>query len=285
MGVLLQVFDWMPAGWIRGAGALRGRSRWLKTATDWLPALLRNRESRIQRGLGRGLRFDGANSAVGFVLGTHDREVQYALSRLLRPGIIAYDIGANVGFTALLAARQVGAAGRVICFEPLCANADQIEHNARLNRFEQIEVRRMALGAADGEAEFQLSESPTWGRLAQCGSPPRPSGAIRVPTRRLDSLIADGLPLPAFIKMDVEGAEADVITGARDLLCAARPILVIELHHTQQAVHDALAPHDYRMLPLTPDHGGELQVLAFPREHRDAEQVCADVAAGNMEFA
>jgi FkbM family methyltransferase len=284
MALLLRVFDWMPAGWIRTAGTLRGRSRWLKRSTDWLPALLRNREGQIQKGLGRGLWFNGANSAVGFLLGTHDLEVQFALSRLLRPGMVAYDIGANVGFTALLAARQVGPRGRVVCFEPLAANADQIRHNALLNGFDQIDVRCAALGAEDGEAAFQLSESPTWGRLAHCGAAPRPSGAIRVPVRRLDSLIAEGLSLPAFIKMDVEGAEPDVITGGRTLLGETRPIMVIELHHTYQDVGNALAGLDYCMRSLTPDHGGELQVLAFPSERQDAEQVCADLAAGNMEF-
>src|SRR5271156_963002 len=101
--------------------------------TDWLPAMLKNQEGRIQKGLGRGLRFNAANSAVGFLLGTHDLEVQYTLSRLLRPGMTVYDIGANVGFTAMLAAKQVGPDGKVVCFEPLAANAEQIAQNAKFN--------------------------------------------------------------------------------------------------------------------------------------------------------
>ncbi len=70
--------------------------------------------------------FNGANSAMGVVLGTHDPEVQYALSRLLKPGMTAYDIGANVGFTAMLAAKRVAPDGRVICFGTLAAPAEQI---------------------------------------------------------------------------------------------------------------------------------------------------------------
>jgi FkbM family methyltransferase len=280
MGLLLGVLDWMPAGWIRTAGALRGRSRWLKASTDWLPALLRNREGRIQKGLGRGLRFNGANSAVGFVLGTHDYEVQCALQYLLQPGMLTFDIGANVGFTALLAARQVGPTGRVVCFEPLPANAEQIRHNARLNGFDQIDVHCTALGRDDGEAEFQLSESPTWGRLTQSGTAPRPNGIIRVPVRRLDSLVAaDALPPPALVKMDVEGAEADVIAGSRALLGKARPLLIIELHHTFHAVQESLAGLDYEVRPLTPDHGGESQILAYPRERQDIAVARAELVA------
>ena len=290
MGFLLSVFDRVPAAWIRSAGALRGKSTWVKSMTDWLPAMLRNREGRIQKGLGRGLRFNGANSAVGFLLGTHDLEVQGVLSRLLGPGMTSYDIGANVGFTALLAARQVGSTGRVISFEPLATNAAQIRHNAELNGFAQIDVRCVALGSDDGEAEFHVSAEPTWGRLALAGAAPRQSGVIRVPVRRLDSLVAsEQLPAPQFIKMDVEGAEAAVLAGAKTLLGSARPILVVELHHTYPAVLDALAGLDYLVQPLTPSAdvagNGEFQVLAYPRERSDVEPVLADGAAGKLVFA
>jgi hypothetical protein len=151
----------LPSSWIQTAGRLRGRSRTLKRLTDWLPGLLRHREAVIPHGVGRGLRFNAAHSAVGFLLGTHDPEVQQAFAQRLRPGMTVYDIGANVGFTAVLAARLVTAEGRVVCFEPLPDNARHIELNAALNGFAHIAVRRVALGKEDGEAEFVVSTSPT----------------------------------------------------------------------------------------------------------------------------
>ncbi len=289
MSVLLSLFDRVPRSWIRAAAAVRGRSPRIKAMTDWLPAMLRNQEGRIQKGLGRGLQFNGGNAAVGFVLGTHDVEVQYALSRLLGPGMTVYDIGANVGFTAVLAARRVGPSGRVVCFEPLPENAAQISHNARLNGFSFIDVHELALAREDGESAFFVSEASTWGRLAQSGPAPKQSGVIRVPVRSLDSLSAsDSLPAPHFIKMDVEGGEADVLAGARGLLARARPVMVIELHHTYQAVIDALAGLDYAFRPLTMTGDalldGEFQLLAHPSERRDAEVVCRDLASGKMGF-
>jgi FkbM family methyltransferase len=290
MSVLLSLFDRVPRSWIRAAGTMRGRSARIKKMTDWLPAMLRNREGRIQKGLGRGLRFNGAHSAVGFVLGTHDLDVQYALSRLLVPGMTVFDIGANVGFTAVLAAKCVAPTGRVVCFEPLPENAVQIQHNAGLNGFSFVDVHELALAREDGESAFFVSEASTWGRLAQSGPAPKQSGVIRVPVRSLDSMFDRGeIPKPDLIKMDVEGGEVDVLQGARRMLAATRPVLVVELHHTYQGVADALAGLEYSLRPLTVqpegiELQGEFQLLAYPNERGDAESVCRDLAAGKMVF-
>jgi len=107
MKLLLELLDRVPASWIQAAGICRGRHRWIKATTDWLPNLIRNREGQIQKGLGRGLRLNPGQSTVGFLLGTHDFDVQFVMSKLLKPGMTVYDIGANIGFTAVLAARQV----------------------------------------------------------------------------------------------------------------------------------------------------------------------------------
>jgi FkbM family methyltransferase len=277
--MLVELMGRMPPSWVRAAGALRGRSRWVRRMTDWVPGLLRNQDGRIKSGLGRGLRFNPGPSAVGFLFGTHDPEVQHVLGRLLHPGMTVYDVGANVGFTAVLAARQVLPGGRVVCFEPLQANADLIHHNARLNGFSDIDVRVEALGRNDGEAEFTLSHSPTWGRLSEAGATPDASGSIRVPVRSLDSLRAnEGIAPPDLIKMDVEGAEAEVLAGAVNLLTDARPVLVVELHHTGRAVAAAFAglPFTLRVLGSEIDVAaldGEGHALAYPNGHATAEAV------------
>jgi FkbM family methyltransferase len=274
VALLLSFLNRMPASWIRAAAALRGKSRLVKRMTDWLPDRLRNRDGVIQKGLGRGLRFNGGDSAVGFLLGTHDLEVQRAFQQFLRPGMVVYDIGANVGFTAVLAAKQVGPSGQVICFEPLPKNAEQIRRNAALNDFGTISMHQFALGERDGDAEFQRSRSPTWGRLVQTGVAPSASDFLKVPMRSLDSLAGnDGLPPPDFIKMDVEGAEADVLHGAQMLLRQARPVLVIELHHTYRAVVEALDGLNYTVHVLTPgvtSLDGEFQIVAHPAADSDS---------------
>src|SRR5262245_37996544 len=125
MRIVRNIIERVPVSWIHAGAALRGRFPLLKRLTNWLPNALRNREGNIRNGLGRGLKFHGGHSAVGFMLGTHDTDVQFALSKLLKPGMVCYDLGANVGFTAVLAAKCVGSSGRVECFEPLPENAQQ----------------------------------------------------------------------------------------------------------------------------------------------------------------
>jgi FkbM family methyltransferase len=286
MGMLVNLMGRVPPSWVRAAGALRGRSRWVRRMTDWLPDMLRHQDGRIKSGPAKGLRFNPGASAVGFLFGTHDREVQHVLARLLHPGMTAYDIGANVGFTAVLAAKQTTPDGRVVCFEPLEANAAQLHHNARLNGFDHIAVRLEALGRQDGEAEFTLSHSPTWGRLAQAGATPDASGSTRVLVRSLDSIRAnEGIAPPEFIKMDVEGAEADVLAGAAGLLAEARPVMVIELHHTGPAVAAALAglPYTTRLLcseAAVETFDGEGHALVYPTGHAEAEAAWRETVAG-----
>lgn len=276
MTALQTIFRCVPGSWIRRAGMWRGRWRWLKAATDWAPALLRRQEGVIQRGPARGLRFNAGDSAAGFLLGTHDADVQAALATLLRPGMVVYDVGANVGFTAVLAARLVGATGRVVCFEPLPANARQINHNASLNSFSHVAVRQEALGTMDGEAAFKLSAAPTWGMVARAGAAPdAEAGVTRVSVRRLDSVVAEAaLPAPDLVKMDVEGAEADVLAGAGRTLAAARPVLLIELHGTNRPVHEALTRLGYAAHVLGSRAGvvesrWDAQVVAVPAGRAD----------------
>jgi FkbM family methyltransferase len=283
VSILLRLFGFLPPQWIRRFSIWRGSHPWVRAATEWVPRLMRHREGRIQRGVGKGLRFNCGSSAAGFLLGTHDHEVQIALSRFLRPGMTVYDIGANVGFTAVIAARLVGPSGHVVCFEPLPDNARQIEENARLNDFKQIVVQQVAMGKENGEATFLLSVRPTWGRLQLGnGTPDQPSGKTVVPVRRLDDFNDGKLPPPAFIKMDIEGAEVDALNGASAVLAQHRPVLLIESHGTNAAMEAILVGQGYRTHVLgSPktliDSPWDAQVLAVPAERTDLDAVVRDM--------
>jgi FkbM family methyltransferase len=210
---------------------------------------MHERDQTIARGFAKGLKINVGFSHVGYVLGTTEPEVQAALDMLLRPGMTVYDIGANVGFHAISAARRVGADAKVVCFEALPDNAKQIEYNASSNQFKNIQVVVTALGNSEGEAAFWTSKQPTWGKLASVGKKPdKFAKEIKVRLRRLDSVVDElKLPPPALIKMDVEGSEIDVLEGARQTLERYRPIVLIEAHGTNGAIENFLVAIGYRV--------------------------------------
>src|SRR5712691_602322 len=121
--------------WVSRTGA---RFPWLKRRLNWYRDTLRNQEETIQRGAGKGLRFNAGPSNIGFILGNADPDVQNALQTLVHPGDVIYDVGANVGFFTVIAARLTGPSGRVVAFEPIDENRHVLEANARSNGFSQV---------------------------------------------------------------------------------------------------------------------------------------------------
>jgi FkbM family methyltransferase len=151
-------------------------------------------------------------------LGFYEPETSDLLRTLVFPGATVYDIGANVGVHTLLAARLAGEAGRVIAFEPLPRNLAYLREHTRLNRLANVEVVAAAVTDDVGKQSFDEGGSPSMGRLG--------SGALTVDVVSLDSFGGD----PDVIKIDVEGAEVEVLRGAQDLLRRATPSVILALH-------------------------------------------------------
>lgn len=162
-------------------------------------------------------------------------EIAFA-RRMLRPGDTAIDVGAHIGFFTMHMASAVGPSGRVYAFEPLPANAALLERSIAENRFEdRVSVGRAAVGAASGEATLTYAEETLnsgGAYLLKDGSEPL-AGNVR---RAVPLVALDGMPLRRpvrLIKMDVEGAEPQVIRGAARLLREDRPTILSELHPAQ----------------------------------------------------
>jgi FkbM family methyltransferase len=270
------VLGLIPQDFLRYLSHNQSRSRTLRRICAWGASWVKGRDTVILRGAGEGLRFNVATSHSAFILGNHEPEVQELLSKVLDPGMVYYDVGANVGFFGVIAARLLGPSGRVVCFEPLPANARQIEYNAKLNGFVNIVVRCEALGGSNRVETFNTSIEPTWGSLSSVGKAPEQAlGKISVDVRTLDALcVPDGLPLPDVIQVDIEGAEAEFLEGARMTLTTHRPILVIELHRTNDAVTAILERFGYvcavlgSSLPVH-DVTWDANIVAVPQERSD----------------
>ncbi len=173
-------------------------------------------------------------------LGTYEPWVQEAIRRYLRPGQVAWDVGAFIGYHTLLMYRTCGP-GRVVALEPDPANRARLEKNLALNGTRDVFVIPAAAGRSPGKAWLKRHGSCT--RMA-------PSGDIACDVVRLDDLL-ERFPPPRLVKMDIEGGEDDALAGASRLLSEVRPVWVVELHGPPgEAACERLRQADYRLVPI-----------------------------------
>ena len=215
----------------------------LKAGVNVLAWPLLGKEVVIREGEAAGLRLRVDRASVMWATGRVELPVQRALAGLLAPGDVCFDVGANVGFYTLLAARIVGPEGRVVAFEPHPENVAALERNVQANGLSNVVVVPKAVSAASGEARLAGGDRATAHLDADRGRP--------VETVSLDEFVAAWPALaPAVVKIDVEGHELEVLEGARRTLEAGRPALVCEQHGRAGAVVAALTPLGYACRPV-----------------------------------
>ena len=152
--------------------------------------------------------------------------VTEAIVARIRPGMHAVDVGANLGYFALVMADLVGPSGHVDAFEPNPAIAAKLAKSIEVNGYlDRTTVHQAALGATRGEAILQVP--PTEPKNAYMSSVPARAGdiAYTIPTLRLDELPNAGTI--DVIKIDVEGAEESVWAGMQGILDGGRSLTII----------------------------------------------------------
>lgn len=165
--------------------------------------------------------------------GEYEPELRLLFEKLLEPGSVAIDAGANVGAHTLTLARLVGQAGRVLAFEPNPPIQARLEHNVALNALPQVTVYGCALGADTAHLDLMVPASDS----AEAANPgmaslvalDTPHDVVRVGVRRLDDIVVEaGLRRVDVIKIDVQGYESNVLEGARHTLERFHPAVIFE---------------------------------------------------------
>jgi FkbM family methyltransferase len=196
-----------------------------------------------------------------FLYGAFEISETRLIQAFLAPGMTFVDIGANIGYYTLVAARIVGETGLVHCFEPNRPMHLRLEGNIRRNGFRNVVVHAEAVARSTGQVEFFAS---TWDANQGISSllPGKGRGEMqRVPSVSYDDFV-DGLGgrRVDLIKMDIEGAELLAIEGGRQALGRSdAPGLIFEADDLTQ-VGAALRALGYkiRRLHYTLEHGLEL---------------------------
>jgi FkbM family methyltransferase len=186
--------------------------------------------------------------------GIWDLAVSEALWRLLRPGDVAIDVGANIGHMTTLMATRVAPRGRVFAFEPHPVVGQRLDANvARLRRGTAAPVQVLHVALSESEGEVFLDGGSAFGSnqgLAHVVDGASSATAIRVPTRRLDDVLRGEQVRVA--KIDVEGHEPQVLAGATTLLRqrAIEHIVYEAQDGAASPVHDMLEGYGFTVFSL-----------------------------------
>ncbi len=184
-----------------------------------------------------------------------------ALPKLVKAGNVFFDLGAHVGQFTLLASGLVGPNGAVHSFEPDPLTFEWLSENVKRNNLTNVSVNRLAISDRSGDRELFLGRANNIGT----GSFAPPSSAlgtvVKVPTISIDEYCAVmGMARIDFMKIDVEGAEIEVLKGCSRFLCDdSRPTIHIEFNLGRQELFgrslrelaDLLEGYGYTLLRLT----------------------------------
>lgn len=164
-----------------------------------------------------------------YFYGTHDeRHVVTKLLKIIQPGDICWDIGANIGFYTCLLASRVEDAGTVVAFEPALRTCGYLRENVSLNRFANVTVVNKGVGDKAEQRSLYYSEARLAEGTASLKYPNGRSASERVTLDTIDNLARE-LPVPDFIKIDVEGYQLEVLRGGEHCLKTHAPLLMAEL--------------------------------------------------------
>jgi FkbM family methyltransferase len=226
--------------------------------------------------------------------GAYESREIAAFRRIVKPGDIVADVGANVGYMTAHFADMVGPEGKVFAFEPGPTALGVLRETAESCLYQNIEVVGSAVSNRNGTASFfetEVALSKGFGRIDRRPSNRHTSTEIAIRVIRLDSFIAisDARRL-SLVKIDVEGHERQCIEGLAGLLDEGhRPVLMTEATGNDEGIAEFLSittllkPFGYLPLDLSfkpidarvlgPNFHGNVLWTSSSREKREAPRV------------
>lgn len=199
-------------------------------------------------------------SEKDYWLGTYEPELQSTIEDKVSEGMVAYDIGANIGYFSLLLARKVEHTGCVFAFEALPANIQRLRTNVELNNLgSRVKIVPVAIIDRERSARFRIGPSGAMGKVEGSAGRERVNygETISVEGISLDEYVYKrGNPSPDVVKIDIEGGEALALSGMLRVLNEAKPIIFLEIHGPDAAEFcwNILKAAYYRVCSLQPGY-------------------------------
>lgn len=176
---------------------------------------------------------DRTVTRVLYVFGEYEPFETALVARLLKPGFTFVDIGANTGYYTLVAALGIGERGKVVAFEPSPFNVAILQRNVGLNNLRNVTVEDKALSSGEDDVELYLSSINAGDHRIYDGhdddfyNAGRARSRIRVPSVTLDGYLSGRIGGVDVIKMDVQGAELDVLKGMIGTLSSNEHVILM----------------------------------------------------------
>lgn len=209
--------------------------------------------------------FDQTDIAYGIAnngtVEQYDTDFVYKLLKSLPDDFVFFDVGANTGWYTILAS-TVSNSSIVHSFEPVMEHLTCLRETILLNRIEKrVTVHDIALSDNNGESVILLAGS---GSSLEQKFLTTHNGKRIIKTKTLDTIVQEGkIPMPTFIKIDVEGHEYKVLQGAHTILAQTKPILFIEIAQTLKNIHrDFIHPDFENIFALLKTFGYIAYVLS-----------------------
>jgi FkbM family methyltransferase len=160
---------------------------------------------------------------------------------VIRHGDTVIDVGANVGCFTVLAARMVGAAGRVIAFEPEPESFRQLVANVEHNRLSNVTMRAVAIGLSNGTALLRTSGTALYSSTFESVDGRRNAGrSSAVQVRTLETMMREmAVERCHYLKMDCEGSEYEIVDSLSVNVASRIDQITLETHEVPgRSVHE-----------------------------------------------
>lgn len=228
----------------------------------------------VLKGPLKGLRFilgsiegEGGGATVYFNL-IENKQTQ-ALVQYLKQGDVFFDIGANVGYYTVLGSKLAGKSGKVIAFEPSVRNISYLYRHIQVNKLDNVIVVPAACGNKTSLVSFSEGPNSAMGHIAdKTVFEIDETNFIKTPVALLSiDDVAEMLQIkPQVIKIDVEGAEMDVLHGMEKIIDAGRPVLFLSVHSDElrKACINYLKNYNYSFNILSTEKNILFELLCIP---------------------
>lgn len=149
---------------------------------------------------------------------SYEPNIEKLIVDSLSEGSCFFDVGSNVGYFSIIAAKRVGETGRVHAFEPLPKNYRVLEVNSQINGLDNVVINKAVVSDKEGEVIFYPPNDPDeWGTGSVIGG--NKAEAFKIPSITLENYVrSKNIKRVDLVKIDTEGSEFHVIAGFKCVL-------------------------------------------------------------------